>query len=233
MEQMPLLLDAAVIILILVFAGIGYHKGFVMEALSFLPMLAAMIAVKFLTPVMGVLLRKTPFFGTLANSIGKSMQLDTVIGNAAMHTQTEIIQNMHLPDFLKDALLENNNPVIYNLLDVQGLKEYIAGFLANVCINIVSVIIVFVVVLFLARFLLKALNLVSKLPILNFFNRSCGLLVGGIKGLFWIWLIAMGITFLQCNDKMLSFFQVLNQSVIALFLYENNILLFLILKIFT
>ncbi len=105
LEQIPLLLDAAVIILILVFAGIGYHKGFVMEALSFLPMLAAMIAVKFLTPVMGVLLRKTPFFGSLANSIGKSMQLDTVIGNAAMQTQTEIIQNMHLPDFLKDAFL--------------------------------------------------------------------------------------------------------------------------------
>ncbi|KAF5042969.1 Colicin V production protein [anaerobic digester metagenome] len=227
-----MLLDAAVIIWILVFAGIGYHKGFVMEALSFLPMLAAMVAVKFLTPVMGVLLRKTPFFGSLANSIGKSMQLDTVISNAAMQSQTQIIQNMRLPDFLKDALLENNNPVIYNLLDVQGLKEYIAGFLANVCINIVSVVIVFVVVLFLARFLLKALNLVSKLPILNFFNRSCGFLVGGTKGLFWIWLIAMGITFWQCNDKLISFFQVLNQSVIALFLYENNILLYLILKIF-
>lgn len=232
MEQMPLLIDGAVIIWILIFAGLGYHKGFVIEALSFLPMLAAMVAVKFLTPVTGILLRKTPIFGSLADSIGKSMHLDTVISNAAMQTQTEIIQNMHLPDFLKNALLENNNPVIYNLLDVGGLKEYIAGFLANVCINIVSVILVFVVVLFLARFLLKALNLVSKLPILNFFNRSCGMLIGGVKGLFWIWLISIGITFLQCNDKMLSFFEVLNQSVVALFLYENNILLYLILTIF-
>ena len=227
-----MILDGVVIIWILIFAGLGYHKGFVMEALSFLPMLAAMVAVKFLTPMVGMLLRKTPMFGSLADSIGKSMHLDTVMSNAAMQTQTEIIQNMHLPDFLKDALLANNNPVIYNLLDVDGLKEYIAGFLANVCINIVSVILVFVVVLFLARFLLKALNLVSKLPILNFFNRSCGMLIGGVKGLFWIWLICIGMTFLQCNDKMLMLFAVLNQSVVALFLYENNILLYLILTIF-
>ncbi|NCC15203.1 MAG: hypothetical protein EOM28_02475 [Clostridia bacterium] len=232
MEQMPLILDGAVIIWILVFAVIGYRKGFIVEALSFLPMLAAMVAVKFLTPMAGKLLRNTPIFGSLAGSIGESLQLDAVIGNASMHTQTEIIQNMQLPDFLKDALLENNNPVIYNLLDVEGIKEYIAGFLANVCVNIVSVILVFVVVLFLARFLLKALNLVSKLPILNFFNRFSGLLVGGAKSVFWLWLIAIGMTFLQCQVKFEPFFTALNQSVVALLLYENNILLYLILTIF-
>lgn len=233
MEQMPLILDGVVILWIILCAGNGYRKGFILEALSFIPMLAALVAVKFLTPVAGKLLRQTPMFGSLASSIGKSMQLDTVVNNAAMHTQTEIIQNMQLPDFIKNALLENNNPVIYKLLNVDGLKDYIAGFLANVCINVVSVILVFVVVLIAAKLLLKALNLVSKLPVLNFLNRFCGLLVGGTKGVFWIWLIAIGMTYLQCNVKLQPVFSALNQSVVAFYLYENNILMYLILTIFT
>ncbi|WP_352400049.1 CvpA family protein [Anaerotignum sp.] len=233
MEQMPLILDVLVIVGIITCMVIGHQKGFISEALSFVPMVTALVAVKFLTPVVGRLLRQTPIFVTLANSIEKSMQLDTAINNAAMQTQTEIIQNMKLPNFLKDSLLENNNPVIYNLLNVEGLKDYIAGFLANVCVNIVSVIIVFIVVLFAAKFLLKALNLVSKLPILNFFNRFCGMLIGGTKGVFWIWLIAIGLTFFQCNAKFEPAFLALDQTKVASFLYENNILLYLILTIFT
>ncbi|MDD4844476.1 MAG: CvpA family protein [Anaerotignum sp.] len=232
MEHMPLILDGVVILWMIGCAINGYRKGFVMEALGFLPMLAALVAVKFLTPVAGKLLRQTPFFGSLADSIGNALQLDTVLNNAAMHTQTEMIQNMQLPDFIKAALLENNNPVIYNLLNVDGLKGYISGFLANVCVNIVSVIVVFIVVLIAARLLLKALNLVSKLPILNFFNRFSGMLVGGAKGVFWVWLIAIGMTFLQCYAKLELVFSALNESVVALFLYENNILLYLILTIF-
>ena len=228
-----MILDGTVIIWIFVFAGLGYYRGFILEALSFVPMLAAMVAVKFLTPTAGMLLRKTPVFDMFSKSIGKSLQLDTAIADASMQTQTQIIQNMKLPDFLKDSLLENNNPVIYNLLDVQGLKEYIAGFLANACVNIISMVLVFFVVLFAAKFILNALNLVSKLPILNFFNRFCGLLVGGTKGLFWVWLIAIGLTFMQCNDKLGNFFVVLNQTSIALPLFENNILLYLIVTIFT
>ncbi|WMI80780.1 CvpA family protein [Anaerotignum sp. MB30-C6] len=232
MEQMPLILDGLVVVGILACAIIGYYKGFIIEALSFLPMVAALVAVKLFTPIAGKWLRQTPMFGSLADSIGESMQLDAAISNAAMQTQTEIIQNMKLPDFLKNSLLENNNPVIYSLLDAEGLKDYIAGFLANVCVNIVSVILVFIVVLIGVKFLLKALNLVSKLPILNFCNRCSGMLIGGAKGLFWFWLIAMGLTFFQCNAKLHPIFSALDQSSVALFLYENNILLYLILTIF-
>lgn len=233
MEQMPLILDGVVILTILACAIIGYHKGFILEALHFMPMVAALVAVKFLTPVAGKLLRQSAMFGSLSDSIGKSLKLDSVVSNAAMQTQTQIIQSMKLPDFLKDSLLENNNPVIYNLLDVDGLQDYISGFLANVCINILSVILVFVAVLIAAKLLLKALNFVSKLPILNFFNRFCGLLLGGTKGVFWIWIVAMGFTFLQCNAKVQFVFAALGESTIARLLYENNLLLYLILTIFT
>ena len=158
--------------------------------------------------------------------------MENAIGDAAMQTQTDIIQSMHLPDFLKESLVENNNPVIYHLLDVESLQSYIAGFLANICINIISVLLVFIVVWLAVKFVLKALNLISKLPVLNFFNRVCGFLVGLLKGLCVTWLICFVLTFFQCNSAFDFFFDALNLTHVALPLYENNILMYFILTIF-
>lgn len=233
MEFLPYLLDALVLIFIGWSAIQAFRKGFVVAGLSFLPMLAALVAVRLFTPTMGMLLRKTPMFGSLADSIGEALQLDHIIGDAAMQTQTSLIENMKLPGFLKESLLENNNPVVYQLLDVDSIQEYIAGFLANICINIVSVLLVFVLAFLAVRFVLKALNLISKLPVLNFMNRILGLLVGLLKGLTITWMICFLLTFFQCSFKFQFFFEALEKTYVALPLYENNILLYFILTIFT
>lgn len=174
MTFLPYILDILALVLVVGTAVQAYRKGFVRAALNFLPMVAALAATRFLTPTVSELLRKTPFFDALTNTVGNGLHLENAIGDAAMQTQTDIIQSMHLPDFLKESLVENNNPVIYHLLDVESLQSYIAGFLANICINIISVLLVFVVVWLAVKFVLKALNLISKLPVLNFFNRACG-----------------------------------------------------------
>ncbi len=232
MTFLPYILDILALVLVVGTAVQAYRKGFVRAALNFLPMVAALAATRFLTPTVSELLRKTPFFDALTNTVGNGLHLENAIGDAAMQTQTDIIQSMHLPDFLKESLVENNNPVIYHLLDVESLQSYIAGFLANICINIISVLLVFVVVWLAVKFVLKALNLISKLPVLNFFNRACGFLVGLLKGLCVVWLICFVLTFFQCNSAFDFFFDALNLTHVALPLYENNILMYFILTIF-
>lgn len=232
MTFLPYILDILVLVLVVGTAVRAYRKGFVRAALNFLPMVAALAATRFLTPTVSELLRKTPFFDALTNTVGNGLHLENAIGDAAMQTQTDIIQSMHLPDFLKESLVENNNPVIYHLLDVESLQSYIAGFLANICINIISVLLVFIVVWLAVKFVLKALNLISKLPVLNFFNRVCGFLVGLLKGLCVTWLICFVLTFFQCNSAFDFFFDALNLTNVALPLYENNILMYFILTIF-
>lgn len=232
MTFLPYILDILALVLVVGTAVQAYRKGFVRAALNFLPMVAALAATRFLTPTVSELLRKTPFFDALTNTVGNGLHLENAIGDAAMQTQTEIIESMHLPDFLKESLVENNNPVIYHLLDVESLQSYIAGFLANICINIISVLLVFIVVWLAVKFVLKALNLISKLPVLNFFNRACGFLVGLLKGLCVVWLICFVLTFFQCNSAFDFFFDALNLTHVALPLYENNILMYFILTIF-
>ena len=138
-----------------------------------------------------------------------------------------------MPEFLQKALLENNNPVIYQLLDVEGLQEYIAGFLANTCINVLSVVLAFVLIYAAMALVLHALNLFSQLPVLNFVNHLSGFVVGAVKGLLFIWVGCIGLTFFQCNAGLQEVFAAMEDTIAAGFLYENNILLYLILTIFT
>ena len=230
---MSLILDVIVASVILGCAVAAWRKGFIRAALGFLPMLAALIGTKFVSPYVGKFLRETFLFEKMADSIRESMGLDMAIQEGAMRTQTEIIEGMPLPDFLKEALLENNNPVIYQLLDVDSLKEYIAGFLANVCINVLSVVLAFVLIYIVVTVVLNALHLFSKLPVLNFFNHFSGFLVGGLKGLFFIWMGCIVLTFFQCRADFEGLFAAMERTYVANFLYENNILLYLILTIFT
>ena len=138
-----------------------------------------------------------------------------------------------MPEFLKEALLENNNPVIYQLLDVDSLKEYIAGFLANVCLNILSVVLAFLLIYIAVSIVLNALHLFSKLPVLSFFNHFMGFLIGGLKGLLFVWLGLAVLTFFQCRAVLDGVFAAMNATYITKILYENNALQDLILMIFT
>lgn len=227
------ILDILVAAAVLGCAAAAFRKGFIMAALGFVPMLAALAGARFLSPFASRFLRGTPLFGSLAGSIAESMKLDQVVSEGALRTQTEIIEGMGLPGFLRDALLENNNPVIYSLLDVEGLKEYIAGFLANICINVVGVLLAFLIVYIGVTLLLNALNIISRLPVLNFFNRACGFLVGAAKGVSIVWVACTVLTFFQCSARFSGLFAALDASRIAKAAYENNLLLYLILTIFT
>ncbi len=230
---MPYLIDGFVVAWI-VWLGIqAYRRGFIMTVFGFLPMVVGLIATKFFTPMVSRLLRQTPFFATLADTIAQKLHLEQTLENVAMQAQMDMIQNMKLPHFLKETLLEHNNPVVYELLDTQSTQGYISGFLANICINIVSMLLVFIVVFLAAKFLLKALHLMSELPILHTFNRICGFLVGVIKGLCVVWLWCFVLTLLQCNAGFAGIFETLQMTKIALPLYENNFLIYFILTIFT
>lgn len=230
---MQLALDAIVVAVILGCGIYAWQKGFIRAAFGFLPMLAALAGTHFVSPYVGKFLRGTFLFDSLSGSIRESIGLDAVIQEGAAKTQTEMIEAMPLPDFLKEALVENNNPVIYQLLDVDGLKEYIAGFLANVCLNILSVVLAFLLIYIAVAFVLNALNLFSKLPVLSFFNHLMGFLVGGVKGIFFVWLGFAVLTFFQCRFDLEGLFAAMETTYVANVLYENNILQQLILTIFT
>ncbi|MEA5084570.1 MAG: CvpA family protein [Lachnospiraceae bacterium] len=223
-------IDIGVIVILLFFGIAGRMRGLVRTCFSFVPMLAGLVLTNQLYPVLSKVLRSTFIYEGLKNGVQKALKLDTIFANAL--AGSDAISTLKLPEFLKTALVENNNPVVYNVLGVNKIEEYIAGYVANICLNVLCMVAVFVVIVIACKFILAALDLIAKLPVINFLNKTGGLAVGLLQGLIVLWVIGILLVGFYSNPVLSRFFEILNQSRLALFLYEKNVLLFMILRIF-
>ena len=131
-------IDIAVIIIILGMGFISYWKGFVRACLGLLPAIGALVGSYFTYPYLSKILRDSFIYKNLTDGVRSKLALETVLENSIYSTQSELINSLNAPEFIKDALINNNNSVVYDILDVNGIEEYIAGYIANISINIIS-----------------------------------------------------------------------------------------------
>jgi len=225
-------IDIAVIVIILGMGFISYWKGFVRACLGLLPAVGAIAGAYFIYPHLSKFLRGSFVYTKIMDSVQSKLGLETILDNSIYSTQSDIINSLNAPEFLKDALINNNNSVVYDILDVSGIEEYISGYIANISVNILSMVTAFLAFFIIIKLLIRALDVVSDLPVLSFFNKSCGFAVGILKGTVFIWITGIVLTFFYYNETFAKFFELLSDSKLALFMYENNFLLFMILKIF-
>ncbi len=83
------------------------------------------------------------------------------------------------------------------MLGVDNVEEYIAGFFANMILNVLSIIIIFVLACVILGVAGSLLDLVGRLPVISTLNRAGGLAVGLVMGLAvsWVGLLVLGVLF--------------------------------------
>lgn len=136
--------------------------------------------------------------------------------------QHRFIEEMPLPDVLKELLIENNNDEVYQLLGVDEFAEYIGNYLANVIVNLIGFVILFVVIYIMLKLLAGALNLVAKLPVLSGINQIAGALLGGLEGLFFLWLASLPVTAFSASSWASAVLEQIEASPWLSFLYHYN-----------
>ena len=129
--------------------------------------------------------------------------------------QIKAIEMAELPEVFKSLLSDNNNDVIYEKLGVKTFAEYVGEFLSKLIIHIVAFLCTFLLVTIVLRAIIFALDIVSELPVLGFFNRLAG-------GVVIIWLFFVVITLLYVTAFGREIYQVIQENAILNMLYENN-----------
>lgn len=136
--------------------------------------------------------------------------------------QIKAIEMAELPEVFKSLLSDNNNDVIYEKLGVKTFAEYVGEFLSKLIIHIVAFLCTFLLVTIVLRAIIFALDIVSELPVLGFFNRLAGGVVGAAGGLIIIWLFFVVITLLYVTAFGREIYQLIQENAILNMLYENN-----------
>ncbi len=172
----------------------GHYRGFVKIALTLTSFVVSIVVVRLVTPQVTLFLKENTSIqqsiqSTLMHAVGADTFLEQA-GDISVELpafESSVIESLNLPDPFKEVLLENNTLDIYNRLGVDSFFEYIGASLTNIVLNLVGAVIIFIIVYFALRLLMRALDVVTRLPILNGLNQIAGAVAGLISGLLWVW----------------------------------------------
>lgn len=231
-----MVLDLLVLIIILIFGIKSYLSGFFRACFYFFPYLLSVLSTYLFQQPLSKMLRETFIYDNVFNVISnalKSLYESEALDEFILEKQTEFINGIGLPDFLNDKLIENNNNVVYEILDVSNLVDYVTAYLTNFSMNIIASIFIFIAVLIACKIIFTVLNLITKIPVINTVNKVFGFLIGAAQGTIIIWIIFMFLTFINFNTNPTWLYDTLEESFIAIYFYDGNILLEYLLKIFT
>lgn len=218
-------LGIAVLALIAAACIMGFRKGFVKEIVSVFFMLISFLLVWAVNPYVNTFVKEyTPVYDTIqdkcqtlvSEQIGNKKTLDK-------EEQNQVMENMELPDLLKNALVENNTAETYRYLAVSTFTEYISDSLAVMAVNGISFLISFVLSAAVIKLLGFILNVLTKLPVINGINKIAGAAVGGIKCIIFIWIAFLVLTLL-CNTTLgQQGMALIQQDAFLNFLYSQNV----------
>ena len=227
-------LGIAVLALIAGACIMGFQKGFVKEIVSVFFMLISFLLVWAVNPYVNTFVKEyTPVYDTIqdkcqtlvSEQIGNKKTLDK-------EEQNQVMENMELPDLLKNALVENNTAETYRYLAVSTFTEYISDSLAVMAVNGISFLISFVLSAAVIKLLGFILNVLTKLPVINGINKIAGAAVGGIKCIIFIWIAFLVLTLL-CNTTLgQQGMALIQQDSFLNFLYSQNVFVKVFMSVF-
>ncbi|TAH68847.1 MAG: CvpA family protein [Anaerolineaceae bacterium] len=206
--------------IIILNALIGRKVGLIKIIFSLFSFIIALILTVWISPtVNGMLKNNEAFYEKTAQKV-EDMIFEE---QAETKDEDDMIEGLPLPKSIKESLQENKAK------QEDNIKAYITAHVTEIVINALAFVLTFVVVFVGLWIISIALNIISKLPILNQLNKMAGLLVGGLQGVIVVWILFILITVFSGSDLGMSASQQIEDSIILSFLYDKNFLLHIVL----
>ncbi len=188
----PILLDLGILLILVVFALRGRKHGFVRALCSFLALFIAFFGAiyvsRFLTPPLADLLAPR-----VLPSIVKRIDSSSFVQNTEQELTDQgvgaVIDQLGLPDSWGKMISQWKDTRGGGFDLFKPLETLLAQSILEIIISAVLFILSFLILLIVWRLISRSLDLVSRLPVLNFCNRLLGLLLGLCKAVLLLFLL--------------------------------------------
>lgn len=229
-EFLPYIIDLCVIFVFVWYLAKGWRQGL---ARTLVTMLSCVLAVFLAWQLYGYVadfLRSIGLQEKIAAGFGVGGQAPAEPG---LSEAAAYIEGLFLPEALKNSMLGNNNYEAYAALGVNTFGEYIGVFLANIVVNAIALLVVFVIAFIGLRLVGRGLSLVNHIPLLGLANRGLGMVANGIIGYFMIQLVMFVFTMMATGQNFFAGIVLgIENSTVAVWFYHTNYLVDWIMKIF-
>lgn len=205
---------------------IGWIQGLFRVIVSVAGLVASIFAAAYVAPhVSGYLEEHTQIDDRLTVYISEELKFSDSDEDTSKGVQVAVINELPLPEGMKENILDNNNSEMYEALDVVGVYDYIAKSVAVVILNAM----VFLLLVFICRifffFLGKTVDGFSKLPIVRWIDKIGGGLLGAFRGLLLIWIFFLILSITSTSEWSHKLIVEITQFEPLKLLYDNNLLL--------
>lgn len=196
---MGIVVDIIIIAIILLSTFLAYKKGLITLAIQLVSVIIAIVL---------TLLLYKPVSNVIINVTG----IDEMIQNAILEEANDIMTNNQ----------ENANQVVESIQN-----NMLPETARTISINIIQgavILILYVIIRIILRFVTALANLVAKLPILNQFNKLGGVIYGILRGLLIVYILLLLVNVSGEIDAKNKVYTTVEESYIGKMMNENNIL---------
>lgn len=218
---MSLIIDLIVLGLILICVFFGYKKGLtkcVIKILSFV--IALVVAFVLFKPVSNFIINNTTIDDNIKKSIVELVQ-DDVSETGEVKEESNLPQAM--VNYINEEITNTVEQTKENVVNTVAMQ--ISKIAVNVCVGLGLFIIARVALIFVSALS----SLITDLPIIKQVDKTGGIIYGLIEALLILFIIFAIISFISPLIESSGLVLAINKSIVGSVLYNNNLLLNIIL----
>lgn len=209
------------IAIILVFTFIGRRKGFVKTIFVLFSSIVVFALTCIANPfVKDLLVSSDAIYNVVYDNVNIESEKDLSTGEDCK----EYIEGMNLPSVLEDKLTQVSDS-FFNSLDQasDSCEEFLSDKITVLILSAISFIITYILIFLAVSLIGKALNIIVKLPVLNFANKLLGGIAGFLGGVAIVMIFMSVMSFLTSTAVGGMVMSDIKSSTVLGFIYENNI----------
>ncbi|MEI6602465.1 MAG: CvpA family protein [Clostridia bacterium] len=210
--------DLLVIVVILIFALIGFKTGFVLTLYRLVSMLLSFWIALQLYPIVSKFLIGTPVFDWVKGAI--LGPVNEKLSGFKTLTLQKGIEQLGLPSFMGDWV-QGSQQGGNSAKVVADIGNMIATALAELSMKILAVLLVFILAFFLLLIIKNLLKVLVKLPIIKQIDKIAGVIFGALTGMLVAYLLCAGIIIFG-NSLSSGIQKDVDKSLIAKYFVKDN-----------
>jgi len=253
------MLLAGVILIIGIFAVIGWRKGVIRLALSLISIIVTILASVLIAPLItSAIKNNTDIMNKMSDSIYEVLSGNDQINkyfdekydisidvdadkissyiNEISAAVEGVSDELHLPDSLGETIgnISKSDVDEISTLGNVTIKEIclrvIAARLAEVVLTAVVYIVIIVLIFVVLKIVISATGIVSRLPVIKQADKLVGLILGILEGLAVVWLFFAIITAMSGTDSVANIMVQIKSNSFLQMLYDCNPIIKLIFR---
>ena len=223
------LIDGIIIGFIIMHMFLAWRKGLILSVANFFGKILAFFVSKKFFVAFGALLNKNIAW---LKSFEESMVIrinESFASNSEVFTDLSdgtFLTKLKLPEYLNIGIRQMTRELDFS--QTESINTKLAEIIVQVIMNFISFVLLFVLIILAIKLLALVLNMFFQLPLLKGINQFGGLLMGFVIGQVFIYLFMTVMLLLEPMNLDFGIVNLIKDSTIGLFYYNNNLLFILI-----